>query len=357
MGLVVQAATSRERQLLAVLLDFNQQISQGAAVDDLLHEIAEVARMLSKASACWLVLLHQDGSPGRQAASGLLFGDAERITSGLIAGGALQTVTGEAESLRVEDLQQDPLLSPLSHQMCGFRSLCFVPMRSRNGVVGLVAAASEDIGHFDGEDEQFLGYLAAAIARDVDNTRLYQMAITDPLTGAFNRQYLADRLPAEIERHRRYGEPLSVVAIDVDHFKHVNDTWGHPAGDRVLQQLTDRLSAHIRDVDSLIRYGGEEFLLILPCTDLDGASLLANRLCDEVAQHPMTISADTTYELTVSGGVAEWDTRDLDAASLVARADALLYQAKAAGRNRILCAPHPLRRVVTGPTRRTAEAD
>lgn len=353
----MQAATSRERQLLTVLLDFNQQISQGAAVDDLLHEIAEVACTLSKASACWLVLLHQDGSPGRQAASGLLVSDAERITSALIGGGVLRAVTDQAETLRVEDIHQNPSLSPLADQMCGFRCVCFVPMRSRNGVVGLVAAASENIGHFDDEDEQFLGYLAAAIARDVDNTRLYQMATTDPLTGAFNRQYLAERLPAEIERHRRYGEPLSVVAVDVDHFKEVNDTWGHPAGDRVLQELTRRLSTVIRDVDSLIRYGGEEFLLILPCTDLAGACLVANRLCEEVAQRPITISSDTTYQLTVSGGAAEWDARDLDAASLVARADALLYQAKAAGRNCILCATNPLRRVVTGPTRRTAEPD
>lgn len=357
MGLVVEAAASRERQLLAVLLDFNQQISQGAAVDDLLHEIAEVACMLSKASACWLVLLHQDGTLGRQAASGLLLSDAERITSALVAGGVLRAVTDEGQNLRVEDLRHDRSLSPLADQLCGFRSICFVPMRSRNGVVGLVAAASDNVSHFDDEDEQFLGYLAAAIARDVDNTRLYQMATTDPLTGAFNRQYLAERLPAEIERHRRYGEPLSLVVVDVDHFKEVNDTWGHPAGDRVLQELTGRLSALIRDVDSLIRYGGEEFLLILPCTDLAGAFLVANRLCEEVAQRPMTISCDTTCQLTVSGGAAEWDGRDLDAASLVARADALLYQAKAAGRNRILCAANPLRRVVTGPTRRVAEAD
>jgi diguanylate cyclase (GGDEF)-like protein len=163
------------------------------------------------------------------------------------------------------------------------------------------------------------------------------LSITDALTGAFNRRYLMDQLPRELERCRRYGNPLSVLMCDIDHFKQVNDVRGHAAGDDVLQQFASRIQRSIRaNSDWLARLGGEEFLIVLPETGYEGAILAAEKIRAIMAGTPfMTRAGDV--EVTSSFGAAATEAQGPDMSlkveTLIRTADECLYSSKQAGRN------------------------
>jgi diguanylate cyclase (GGDEF)-like protein len=158
--------------------------------------------------------------------------------------------------------------------------------------------------------------------------RLEELATTDSLTGVFNRRKFNELVQAEMERSRRYGTPLSFLILDIDHFKRVNDTLGHEAGDQVLVALAGLLRAALRAVDSQARWGGEELVVLLPEIKVAGATGLAGRLRDSVH------GAGLAGGVTVSFGVAQWRP-DETADELFARADKALYRAKDLGRDRI----------------------
>jgi diguanylate cyclase (GGDEF)-like protein len=172
---------------------------------------------------------------------------------------------------------------------------------------------------------------------------LEDMAVRDGLTRCFNHHYFKMRLEQEVARSRRYGSPMSLVMFDVDHFKRVNDTYGHPAGDAVLAQLAGLALASVRSSDVVARYGGEEFAILLIEAGAREASIVANRFRERVAAHAVLhqgAGAASSVELrvTVSAGVAElWAGESMP--SLLQRADGALYQAKAGGRNQIRLAP------------------
>lgn len=162
------------------------------------------------------------------------------------------------------------------------------------------------------------------------NMRLEHMIKEDGLTGLFNHKSIMEILDKEIERAHRYTTPLSIIMFDLDKFKRVNDTYGHHIGDEVLQKIGAFLKARSRDFDVAGRYGGEEFVIILPETDKRGAILYANRLREEIAE--LTFS-ESDLAVTISGGIAVYT--DQNAIELVREADHFLYAAKANGRNRI----------------------
>ncbi|MFT7465435.1 MAG: two-component system cell cycle response regulator [Pseudohongiellaceae bacterium] len=159
---------------------------------------------------------------------------------------------------------------------------------------------------------------------------------TDALTQLANRRFGVKRLAEEMERARRYGRELSVVIIDIDHFKNVNDTLGHQAGDEVLVSVSSELSNILRKSDCAIRWGGEEFLFVFPETDANEAASIVNRLRAHLEGHPIAVTANeaSTVPVTVSGGVAQLGDDDT-LETLVDRADQALYRAKETGRNRL----------------------
>ena len=165
------------------------------------------------------------------------------------------------------------------------------------------------------------------------NRELEQLANIDPLTGVSNRRHFLTIADAEAERTRRYAVPLSIIAIDVDHFKDINDGFGHEAGDQALKDIVQRLSQGLRANDTLGRLGGEEFSILLPHTGEAKAYELAQRLCTAVASHPFNVSGTNT-QVTSSFGIAE-NARDESVSSLLQRADRALYEAKRLGRNRV----------------------
>jgi len=170
--------------------------------------------------------------------------------------------------------------------------------------------------------------------------KLLQLATRDPLTGLFNRGYVDDRLAIELSRAGRYGTSLTVAVIDADHFKALNDTFGHPAGDLVLRRIGAMLRGSFRQSDTAGRYGGEEFVVILPETEIDAARQKLESLRESVAAAPAALSPrGEKIHVTISAGLASFPNDAENALQLFALADERMFQAKRAGRNRIVAGP------------------
>lgn len=170
------------------------------------------------------------------------------------------------------------------------------------------------------------------------NEKIKKLSVTDPLTGCYNKGYLNERLPKEIKYALRYKHSLSLIICDIDHFKEVNDTFGHQAGDEVLKQFTHCIQKSFREkIDWLARYGGEEFILVLPETDVNGAGVLAERLRKKITQLKMTID-NKKIAISASFGVTGFSHPEtaltISTETMIAKADNLLYQAKKEGRNK-----------------------
>jgi two-component system cell cycle response regulator len=214
-----------------------------------------------------------------------------------------------------------------------------LPMR---GAQALLAVLPKRNFGEESREGLLLRELAPHLGLVLDNARLAQrlreLSMIDGLTRLLNRRTVHQRLSEEWERARRYGGSLSVLLADLDHFKQVNDTYGHLAGDAVLAAVADVLRLHARTADVIGRYGGEEFLLLLPSTDLAAASHAARRLLAAIAGHPVTMEGGSQLTVTTSIGAASLSELSEEATpdSLLALADQRLYEAKAAGRNRAI---------------------
>jgi diguanylate cyclase (GGDEF)-like protein len=166
------------------------------------------------------------------------------------------------------------------------------------------------------------------------NVELDLLSRTDVLTGLANRRHVEDRLGELVSSAQRHHHSIAVLMFDIDYFKNVNDTAGHAGGDAVLREFSSRLQLVLREEDVAGRWGGEEFLVLLPFTDLAGAVALGNRVCESIAEEAFVLADGSTLAITVSGGGAVADGHSPQ--ELVGRADLALYAAKAAGRNRIV---------------------
>jgi two-component system cell cycle response regulator len=231
----------------------------------------------------------------------------------------------------------DPV--PLSPAEPDANTAVAVPLRSGNRILGVLALYGRRSGDRFGPDEvHVLQSLVRQAETAIENTFLYEeatrLSITDGLTGLWNRRLFDLRLSEELQRAIRFQEPFGLILIDLDHFKAVNDRFGHQAGDAVLVEVARRLTDATREVDVVTRFGGEEFALILPKTPVAGTMRLANKVREVVAEQPFA-AGDASIPLTVSVGAACYPEHGLSAPELVAAADAALYRAKDGGRDRV----------------------
>ncbi len=231
-------------------------------------------------------------------------------------------------------------------QSKGLASVAMIPLTHRRKLIGSLNLGSVDKKRFTREHSaDFLAHLGVIASYCIDNTvnraRLLRSGFTDVLTGWHNRRYLQVRLHEELARARRDQAHIACLILDVDHFKSVNDTFGHAAGDAVLQEIANRIDAQVRKSDVAARYGGEEFVVLLPDTSIEDATTLAERIRGAVASAPYEMPGGKSREITASIGIAgitpDQDVDDLKTLgeALIAHADVALYEAKSAGRNRV----------------------
>lgn len=336
----------RQVDELTVLCDISRELSSSLQHELLLQKIVESAVSLLECGICSLMLFDDDKQMLRiRYAVGLPEEVVARATA-RPGEGVAGAVAESGQPLLIEDITQDPRFQPRDRpddqkpDKYTTHSLLSVPLLIGTEVVGVLNVNNKsENAVFTAHDLANLTMLASQAAVSIENARLYEtlqrLAVTDPLTKLFRRNYFEEQMDAELGRCRRYGRPLSVMMLDIDHFKSVNDTYGHAAGDAVLQGLAGLLRRYARKDDLIARYGGEEFVAYLVETDEEGARLAGERVRTGTENQEFVLPDGRKLKVTISVGTASFPSDADDVATLVQRADLALYAAKHGGRNQV----------------------
>ncbi len=316
---------ARQDALAQTFERFGEALGHTHDLDGLLRTVVEAAKQGADATV---------GTALVADASGL----QERVSSAPDGadGGWLGTVLDALATLADEAVRRvEPLVADLAPAA---GSALAVPLLRGDQVVGALAVARRmGTSPFDEAGLAAVTALGAHAGTAVANVREHQdaqrLSVTDPLTGAANFRQLSSTLAREVERAHRFGRPLSVLMLDLDHFKQVNDGHGHAFGDAVLREFARRLQSCLREVDLVARYGGEEFAVVLPETGPEGATAVATRIVSAIRSEAFT-SGDQTRRVTVSAGIASYPNNGRTASDVMRAADEALYAAKRAGRDR-----------------------
>ncbi|MFN0247992.1 MAG: diguanylate cyclase [Kofleriaceae bacterium] len=334
MGLTTDAL----QKLPAALFEIGKLIGSDLDPGILLSRIAELVCQLIDAKSCSVMLLDADRKRLLAKAAYGLRTERMHTLSFAVGEGVAGWVVERGQPALIDDVTKDSRFVTLPLNQTPIASMICVPLIARGERVGVVTATSEKAGAFDTTHLELVRFISTTIALDIENVRLHRVAVTDPLTGAFNREFLMQRLPQEIEAALDRDRTLSVAMVDVDHFKAVNDQYGHGVGDVVLAEVARRLRSAIRTGDLLVRYGGEEFLVVLPKADAGRAWEVGERMRQRVCERAFDIGDGLALILRISVGIAQWRI-DEPMADLIDRADTALYGAKDRGRNRVEVAP------------------
>ena len=331
--------------------------SQVKALKDLIEVAKAVVSTLDLDTVLQAILNSAMGFAQTPAGSVALYFDAKRelslhAHSGLTAdfvkkerwevtpGGLTERVLTAGEIFFIEDTQTTPFFNNPVALKEGIRSLVCVPLVFQGRIVGILYLDDFIPREFDREKLNLLSILASFAAMAIHNATLHKrtklMAITDALTGLHNHRYFKQYFRQEMGRAKRYHKPFSIIMMDVDDFKSFNDSFGHPAGDQLLANMGEVIMQTIRGVDVAFRYGGEEFIVLLPETSLDKAILAAERLRESVQVNTAKkLLSGVTRGATVSIGVASYPENADKMDELFHIVDSLLYLAKRCGKNKV----------------------
>jgi diguanylate cyclase (GGDEF)-like protein len=333
----------KEKYKLEIILDAYNEIAAIYDLDDLADMVTSKAIQLLEAEKASLMLLDDESNElVLKSAKGV---GKDRVSlriklGDLVAGWVAQ----QGEVLLVKDIDDDPRLR-LHPKNKRYKTKSFIsfPLKVEKKVIGVLNVTDKLSATkiFNEEDMRYLSLVAYHTVAQIENIRLCErlasLAVTDPLTNMFNHRYFQEQLNLEILRSQRYGHILSLIMFDIDAFKSINDKSGHLAGDRVLKQVANIMRDNIRHVDILCRYGGDEFVVILPDTDLEGSMVVAEKIRKTVEETDLKIGEEGKEKLmraTLSGGVASYQD-GLSKVEFLTRVDQALYKSKADGRNRI----------------------
>jgi diguanylate cyclase (GGDEF)-like protein len=335
----------RKVQEFEALYQLSRTMASTFNLQDILTRISQTVSRLLHAQAMSLMLLSPDGRVLSTAAGYNLFDEA------LQAAEATRPASGSSPSLiavrekrpvAIPDIGADTLHGPWLKTAVaqGYASFLAIPLIAQDRALGCMNLYVTEPHEFDADEIQLLSTLASQAAISIENARLFeetrQLAITDDLTRLANHRQFYLQLASEVRRAQRYGRSLSLLLLDLDHFKLYNDRYGHLAGDQALREMAEVLRRNARDVDMPARYGGEEFAIILPETDLERAVVQADRIRAAIASHAFRgMHSNPQGDLTVSIGVAALTPGLRRIEELVHGADQALYRAKSRGRNRV----------------------
>ena len=329
-------------QDLEILTATARRMAASLQLEELVEAVArETCRAIPEAEAVSLV--HRRARDRSGARAGLVIDSFDRRSEKFFrrpmteGEGAVGWVMSRALPRRIADLRVDDDIA--SHGGAhGIRAWLGVPLFMYGACEGVIAVQSSDARAFRDDHQRLLESLALQIAAALQNAHLYELAMVDGLTGLFMRRYFDARIEEEIERSRRYGTAFSVVMIDVDDFKRLNDAHGHLIGDRVLKGIANVVKSQMRGVDTASRYGGEEIAVILPRTEIVHAYTVGERLRGAISELRITTDGDppAALRVTASFGIASYpESKASSGEDLIRRADRALYRAKQTGKNRV----------------------
>lgn len=327
----VGALEASRDELRAGLARLGQTLTSTHDLDRILAVVLETAMASTSARSGAVLLRETGGGLVLAAARGLPEGRVDvRVGPGE---GAVGAALADGSARRVAVLDGEP--SPLDPAAA---RLLAVPLRGTEQVLGVLVLHDPRTENPDDDvDQSSLETLADQAAVAVENVLQHRdvsrMAVTDALTGLANYRSFTATISRELERATRFGRPVGLLLLDIDHFKRVNDTLGHQRGDAVLVELARRVVLQVRDVDTVARYGGEELVVVLPETDVHGAEMAAERIRTAVAGQPFGEPPAVPVRVTVSLGVAVHGVHATTASELLRNADEALYAAKGAGRD------------------------
>jgi diguanylate cyclase (GGDEF)-like protein len=339
--------TRRKAQEFEALYQVSRTMASTLDLQNILTRISETVSSLLQAQAMSLMLLGPDGRSLSTVAGYNLFDEVFPATGEGHHGVSPSLVSvREKRLVAVPDVRADPVYGAWLRLAGdrGFTSFLAIPLIVQDRALGCMNLYMIERHEFGAGEIQLLSTFASQAAVSIENARLFeearQLAITDPLTGLANHRQFYDQLAREFRRAHRYQRPLTLLMLDLDHFKAFNDRYGHLAGDQALRETADILRQNARSVDLLARYGGEEFAIILPETDLDRAAAHAERIRSAVASHVFEgQETGQEHRVTISIGVAALTAATQKIENLVHDADQAMYRAKAGGRNRLALAP------------------
>lgn len=363
-----------QHERLSILLKVGMRMAAERNLDRLLSMIIDETTAVMEAERSSLFLIDREKNEMWAKIAQGVDSVEIRFPLGMGIAGAVG-MTGEI--INIPDAYKDARFNPEFDKKTGFRtrSILCVPLKNiTEDIIGAIQVLNKKTGPFGQDDEALLTALAAQAAVAIDNADLYkkltelnlsleekvsertaelvranerlsalnreleEVSITDGLTQAFNRKYFMERLRQEVKRAHRYGTHVSLLMMDIDHFKQVNDNHGHQAGDAVLTGVAAAIRERLRETDLFARYGGEEFCLIAMAMDQGKAFLLADRLRSRIEGGEFEYGAKR-LRVTMSVGVSSWlpEIKE-DFEELIRRADTALYRAKKEGRNKVCSA-------------------
>ena len=343
----IQSAFLREQlrkkvDALSSMARLNEKFSSTMEMDELLDVIFEEASRLAGAERSSLMLLNEQA---REMTIKLVRGPKEKVLKDFAVpmdDGLAGQVAKVGEPLLVKNLEKDARFKRPGRAGYKTNSFVILPLKAAGRIVGVLNVADKITGElYDEEDLELLRSLATQATVALERSELFErsqelrkISITDPLTAPLNRRYFQERALEELDRSRRYGEPLSLVMIDVDDFKHYNDRHGHLAGDAVLKGVGSIIKSMVRNVDVVSRFGGEEFAVLSPSTGKARALQIAERVRQGVAEYIFSSEREQPGgDLTISAGTATFPGDAVDLEELINNADKALYQAKRSGKN------------------------
>lgn len=325
------------------------EIAQGVSSTIELPELLERITTLIRANLSlreFVVLLFDPEHQFLQVRAAFGFPDDQRLQNMIFHVG--EGVSGEVARLgkmiSVRDTRKEPRFLYYRGEQQADGALVSIPLWYKNEVLGVVNFGRAGVGSFPQKEIRLLTVIANQVALAIANARLYmqtrELAVRDELTGLYNRRHFQEVLQIEWKRAVRFHRPISVLMIDVDHFKAYNDNFGHLHGDHVLRHLAEVLRRNLREVDTVARFGGEEFVVLLPDTDRAGALHVGEKLRRLIEQERFPIPQEGAVRpLTISAGLAVHPDDAQHIEDLIDHADIALYEAKDTGRNRVVAYP------------------
>ncbi|MFH1829404.1 MAG: diguanylate cyclase [Pseudomonadota bacterium] len=335
---------------LSLIYEIGQEVNSSIDLDNLYATIAETHKKYLRIYEFALFILDQRtdelhvkaafGFVNSDAISHMVFRKGEGITG-------LAAETGK--KIYIKDTSRETrFLNYKGERPPEASSFLSIPLVYKEEVLGVMNFGRRGVGSFTYQDVKMLSLIAGQVVLAIANARLYtrmrELSVKDELTGINNRRHFQNMLQMEWKRALRFHRDLSLIMVDVDYFKPYNDAFGHVQGDQVLKQIGGLLRKNLREVDTVARFGGEEFVLLLPDTDKRGAIAVAEKVRLLVEGHRfMTEDRKDTRSITISAGIASYpdDVEQMD--DLLDHADIALYKAKELGRNRIRCYKSPVK--------------